>query len=117
MELLLTRPVVIGLAVLGAVLATGASLLRTRGIVGERGARFVLHPRLGIGMTERGQIEQVPRVYGQRPFGLRDALLEAAGLLVRPPEVPVCRSEIAIQFQGLQILRDRGLMLSSEVVP
>ena len=41
MELLLTRPVVIGLAVLGAVLATGGSLLRTRGIVGKRGAGFL----------------------------------------------------------------------------
>jgi len=41
MELLLTRPVVVALAVLGAVLATAASVLQTRGLVGERGARFL----------------------------------------------------------------------------
>lgn len=39
MELLLTRPVVVGLAVLGAVLAAAASFLQVRGYIGEKGAR------------------------------------------------------------------------------
>lgn len=39
MEALLDRRVVIGLAVIGAVLATLASILQGRGVVGARGAR------------------------------------------------------------------------------
>ena len=39
MEELLDRRVVIGLAVVGAVLSTAASLLQVRGRIGERGAR------------------------------------------------------------------------------
>lgn len=38
-ELLLGRPVVIALALLGAGLSLAASLLQTRGVVAERGAR------------------------------------------------------------------------------
>jgi hypothetical protein len=38
-------------------------------------ARFALHSRPRIGMTERGQIEQTSSIYGQRSFGLGDALL------------------------------------------
>jgi len=41
MELLLTRPAVITLAVLGAALSTAASFLQVRGYVGERGARLL----------------------------------------------------------------------------
>jgi hypothetical protein len=41
MELLLSRPVVIGLAVLGALLSAGSSLLQLRGYVGEKAARAV----------------------------------------------------------------------------
>ena len=44
------RPVVIALAVLGAIVATlGSWLVRRPGRLGERGARFVL--RLGYGLT------------------------------------------------------------------
>jgi hypothetical protein len=39
MEALLDRRTVIALAVVGGVLAALASLLQTRGVVGERGAR------------------------------------------------------------------------------
>jgi hypothetical protein len=39
MELLLTRPVVVALAVLGAVLSSLASFLQTRGYVGEKAGR------------------------------------------------------------------------------
>lgn len=39
MELLLNRPVVIGLAVLGALLAAAASFLQLRGYLSERSAR------------------------------------------------------------------------------
>lgn len=38
-ETLLGKPVVIGLAILGAAFSTGASLLRVRGKVSEGGAR------------------------------------------------------------------------------
>jgi hypothetical protein len=41
MELLLSRPVVIGLAVLGALLSAGSSLLQLRGYVGEKAARAI----------------------------------------------------------------------------
>jgi len=39
MELLLNRPVVIGLALLGALLAAGASFLQLRGHIGEKTGR------------------------------------------------------------------------------
>ena len=39
MELLLTRPVVVALAVVGAVLAGAASFLQVRGYVGEKAGR------------------------------------------------------------------------------
>ena len=39
MELLLTRPVVVALAVLGAVLSSSASFLQMRGYVSEKAAR------------------------------------------------------------------------------
>ena len=48
MEALLTRPVVISLAVLGAMLAMAASMLQKRGIVGERGARALNHAGYGF---------------------------------------------------------------------
>jgi hypothetical protein len=47
-ELLLNRPVVVTLAVLGAVLATAASMLQRRGIVGERGARMLNYAGYGF---------------------------------------------------------------------
>ncbi|MBI3370737.1 MAG: hypothetical protein HY017_03125 [Betaproteobacteria bacterium] len=47
MELLLNRPVVVAFAVLGALLASAASLLRRRGVVGEKGARTL--ERAGYG--------------------------------------------------------------------
>lgn len=50
LALIAGRPVVIALAVLGAVVATfGNWLMRHPGRLGERGARFVL--RLGYGLT------------------------------------------------------------------
>jgi hypothetical protein len=39
MEFLLTKPVVVTLAVLGAVLSTAASFLQTRGYVGAKAAK------------------------------------------------------------------------------
>jgi hypothetical protein len=39
MELLLSRPVAVVLALLGAGFSVAASLLQTRGVVAERGAR------------------------------------------------------------------------------
>ena len=48
MELLLTKPVVVTLAVLGAVLATAASMLQRRGIVGERGAKILNYAGYGV---------------------------------------------------------------------
>jgi hypothetical protein len=41
MDWLLSRPTVVALAVLGALLATAASFLQVRGYVGERGARLL----------------------------------------------------------------------------
>ena len=41
MEVLLTRPVVIALALLGAALATAASVLQMRGMLSERRARWL----------------------------------------------------------------------------
>ncbi len=48
MELLLSRPIVIALAVLGAVLATAASILQSRGLMGERGARLLNYGGYGF---------------------------------------------------------------------
>jgi hypothetical protein len=39
MEFLLARPVVVALAVLGAVLSSSASFLQTRGYIGEKAGR------------------------------------------------------------------------------
>ncbi len=39
MELLLTKPVVVALAVLGALLSSAASFLQTRGYLGEKAGR------------------------------------------------------------------------------
>jgi hypothetical protein len=41
MEALLTKPVVIGLAIVGGVLATLASYLQMRGYVGDKTARIL----------------------------------------------------------------------------
>ncbi|HXL74624.1 MAG TPA: hypothetical protein VN967_02105 [Burkholderiales bacterium] len=41
MELLLSRPVVVALAILGAVLSTAASILEAKGILGPRGGKVV----------------------------------------------------------------------------
>jgi hypothetical protein len=41
MEALLSRPAVIGLALLGAGFSVAASLLQRRGMVAERGARLI----------------------------------------------------------------------------
>ena len=48
MELLLAKPVVVTLAVVGAVLATAASMLQRHGIVGERGARILNYVGYGV---------------------------------------------------------------------
>ncbi len=48
MELLLTKPVVVTLAVIGAVLATAASMLQRRGMVGERGAQLLNYAGYGF---------------------------------------------------------------------
>jgi len=41
MELLLSRPAVVALAILGAVLSTAASILQAKGILGPRGGKVV----------------------------------------------------------------------------
>jgi len=48
MELLLSRPVVIGLAVLGAVLSSSASLLQMRGYIGEKAGRALNWAGYGV---------------------------------------------------------------------
>jgi hypothetical protein len=48
MEWLLGRPVVIGLAVLGAILSTASSVLQSRGILNERNARFLNYAGYGV---------------------------------------------------------------------
>lgn len=47
MELLLNRPVVVALAVLGALLASAASFPRLRGVIGEKGARALNYAGYG----------------------------------------------------------------------
>jgi len=46
-ELLLSRPIVVTLAVLGALLSTAASILQSRGLVGERRARVLNYAGYG----------------------------------------------------------------------
>jgi hypothetical protein len=46
-ELLLSRTVIVALAVLGALLSTAASILRSRGLMGERGARILNYAGYG----------------------------------------------------------------------
>jgi len=41
MDFLLTRPVVVTLAILGALLATTASILQAKGILGPRGGKVL----------------------------------------------------------------------------
>ena len=48
MEVLLERPVVIGLAVLGAVLSTAASFLQKKGVLDERGATLMNYAGYGV---------------------------------------------------------------------
>jgi hypothetical protein len=48
MELLLTKPVVVTLAVLGAVLSTAASYLQTRGYVSERTGKALNYTGYGV---------------------------------------------------------------------
>jgi len=48
MDFLLSRPVVVTLAIIGAVLATAASLLQSRGIIGQRGARILNYAGYGV---------------------------------------------------------------------
>jgi hypothetical protein len=48
MELLLAKPVVVTLAVIGAVFATAASMLQKRGLVGERGAKILNYVGYGV---------------------------------------------------------------------
>jgi len=53
MEVLLTRPAVVALAVLGALLAAAASLLQVRGAIGEKSARalnYVGYGCMGVSM-------------------------------------------------------------------
>ena len=47
MELLLTKPVVVTLAVIGAALATAASMLQRRGVLDERKARILNYAGYG----------------------------------------------------------------------
>ncbi len=48
MEFLLTRAVVVGLAVLGALLSTAATLLQRRGVLTERGAQTLNYAGYGV---------------------------------------------------------------------
>jgi hypothetical protein len=47
MEVLLTKGVVIALAILGAILSSAASFLQTRGSVGEKTARAINYAGYG----------------------------------------------------------------------
>lgn len=47
MELLLSHPIVVALAVLGALLSTAASILRSRRLMGEGGARILNYAGYG----------------------------------------------------------------------
>jgi len=47
MELLLNRPMVVALAILGALLAAAASSLRLRGALGEKGERILNYAGYG----------------------------------------------------------------------
>ncbi len=52
MEALLTKPVVVALAILGAALSSSASFLQTRGYVGEKAANAINHAGYGcMGMS------------------------------------------------------------------
>jgi len=51
MELALSRPVVVGLAVLGALLSTAATLLQRRGVLTERGAQILNYAGYGVMAT------------------------------------------------------------------
>jgi hypothetical protein len=48
MELLLTKPVVVALAIIGAVLSTSASFLRTRGYVSEKTGKALNYAGYGV---------------------------------------------------------------------
>ena len=48
MEILLTKPVVVALAVIGAALSTVASFLQRRGTLGERNARILNYAGYGV---------------------------------------------------------------------
>ena len=48
MDVLLTRPVVVGLAVLGGLLATAASILQRHGMLNERGAQILNYAGYGF---------------------------------------------------------------------
>ena len=48
MELLLTKPVVVALAILGAALSSLASFLQTRGRIGEKTARALNYAGYGV---------------------------------------------------------------------
>jgi uncharacterized membrane protein len=48
MELLLAKPVVVTLAVIGAVLSTAASFLQTRGYVGEKTGKALNYAGYGV---------------------------------------------------------------------
>ena len=47
MEVLLTKPVVVSLAILGAALSSSASFLQMRGYVGAKGARAINYAGYG----------------------------------------------------------------------
>lgn len=47
-ELLLSKPVVVTLAILGAVLSTAASFLQARGKIGEKGGRALNWAGYGV---------------------------------------------------------------------
>ena len=48
MDLLLTKPVVVSLAIVGAVLSTAAFVLQTRGILNERNAQLLNYAGYGV---------------------------------------------------------------------
>jgi hypothetical protein len=48
MELVLSRSVVVGLAVLGALLSITATLLQRRGVLAERGAQMLNYAGYGV---------------------------------------------------------------------
>ena len=61
MEVLLTKPVVVTLAIIGAVLSTAASFLQTRGYVSEKTGKAINYAGYGVMAREHRRAAPVAR--------------------------------------------------------